>query len=806
MKSPVATSAAPAAVRDPESPVSARFGLTMRPWRARWIWFDDDGTAPNVYGYFRRSFRLDGAPQGGRLFIAADTRYQLFVNGRFVGRGAPQSQPYFQYYDEYDMDGLLRPGENCVAALVNHIGNLPDTRGGLLLEIADAQGGLVAASDDAWRALRSAAWQQNTHAYFPNKATPYQEFFDARREPAGWREETFDDRAWPAARIVGGLISERPPCAGPWSRLVARDIPFMTADPVRPVAVQRVEESLDLRNRSRPNDLAPGLSMVGRPLRYARLDDPEHLCRADGETVAQSSLDHHDRDFDGLYAPAVVLDFGRVVTARVRLRLQGPAGGMVDMGYAERLIDGRFNIAMECELADRLIMKDGEQTFETFAWKAFRYLKLRFRSCFEPVRLQSVEAVVSTYPFAERGAFVASDDTLQAVFNISRATLQLCSNEFLMDTPWREQAQWLGDVALVTVPGLRACFGDSVLARKFFLQAGQNQHPTGLLANVSNIVNYEWRYDIADYSLWWLRELRAHYLYTGDETLLHRLYPQALRILEAHVDRLNGDGLLEDMPYWPFIDWAPVERRGVCTAYNAIFYVALDALRQWAVWRGDAYIANTTAQLREGMRAAFHDRLFDPARGVYADARIDGERSAAISEHANMAAVWAGLCPAPLVPRIVEAVFESGRSDFTEAQPFFMTVVLAALERADRFDLALELVRRRWGRRMVERGATSVYEEWGRNGSWRDGAAYQGFLRSNSHAWSACPAEFLLRGLLQLEILEPGCRKIRWQPRRTPFDYRAVYPTPRGLLGADWSHGEMSLTVPDGIEIVEASR
>jgi hypothetical protein len=53
--------------------------------------------------------------------------------------------------------------------------------------------------------------------------------------------------------------------------------------------------------------------------------------------------------------------------------------------------------------------------------------------------------------------------------------------------------------------------------------------------------------------------------------------------------------------------------------------------------------------------------------------------------------------------------------------------------------------------------------------------------------------------LMGLEILEPGCRRVRLAPKRTEFDYRAVFPAPPGPIVAECSGGEVKTTVPDGI-------
>ena len=82
-----------------------------RKWRAKWIWSQVQGHETNVYYYFRKNFDLLSDPEGHHLFITSDTRYQLFLNSRFIGRGTPQSQPFFQYYDERAVGERLTAGQ-----------------------------------------------------------------------------------------------------------------------------------------------------------------------------------------------------------------------------------------------------------------------------------------------------------------------------------------------------------------------------------------------------------------------------------------------------------------------------------------------------------------------------------------------------------------------------------------------------------------------------------------------------------------------------------------------------------------------
>lgn len=370
-----------------------------------------------------------------------------------------------------------------------------------------------------------------------------------------------------------------------------------------------------------------------------------------------------------------------------------------------------------------------------------------------------------------------------------------------MDTPWREQAQWLGDVAAVTLGGLYACFGEVRLTGKFLRQAAANRHTTGLLASISNVVSHDWCHAIPDYSLWWVIGLWNHYMYTGDERYLNTLYHQAVEVIAAHLEYVNEAGFIEDMPYWVFIDWADIDRQGECAALNAIFRGALVALEQMARFKGDTFEERRAKSAGERLAAGFEARFFDPRRGCLADGRVDGVLSEKVSEHANMAAIRWGLVSREVAARIVRALYEEKSVRCTEAQPFFTAVALQALRRMGRTDLALDLIRDRWGRRMLARGATSTFEEWYTNGSWRSGE-FKGFLRTLSHAWSACPAEFLIRDLAGINILEAGSSRVAVWPFAAPFDYQVAFPTPRGTVVVRCEKGKTGVSAAPGIEIV----
>ena len=106
-------------------------------WLAKWIWCAGEPVPRNFYLYCRKSFKLSGNATEAPIDVTADSRYKLFVNGRFVGRGTARCDQRWQYYDTYDLAPFLSAGENVVAVIVHQFGVLGDYclgRGGLLLQ------------------------------------------------------------------------------------------------------------------------------------------------------------------------------------------------------------------------------------------------------------------------------------------------------------------------------------------------------------------------------------------------------------------------------------------------------------------------------------------------------------------------------------------------------------------------------------------------------------------------------------------------------------------------------------------------
>lgn len=208
---------------------------------ARWVWGSDDRSERNNWRYFRRTFDSPTGISRATLLITADSRYELNINGKYVGRGPARGFPFAYGYDSYDVTPDLLAGENNVIAVLannlnDHTMSYIKGEAGLLCEliIEDEAGQFQRISTDS-------QWRTTPVTTFNNAAPrisiqlDFEEQYDARQEVDGWTTTGFDDSNWLQAIEIG------PVGMAPWTNLEARTIPFLSEDPVAPAEVKAVE-------------------------------------------------------------------------------------------------------------------------------------------------------------------------------------------------------------------------------------------------------------------------------------------------------------------------------------------------------------------------------------------------------------------------------------------------------------------------------------------------------------------------------------------------------------------------------------
>ena len=129
---------------------------------------------------------------------------------------------------------------------------------------------------------------------------------------------------------------------------------------------------------------------------------------------------------------------------------------------------------------------------------------------------------------------------------------------------------------------------------------------------------------------------------------------------------------------------------------------------------------------------------------------------------------------------------------------------------------------------MLDLGATTFWEDfdldWAKNAGPIDrlpregeddihadfgGYCYVGHRHSLCHGWASGPTAWMSRHLLGVEILEPGCRKVRVKPYLGDLEWmEGAYPTPYGPIEIKQRRNadgvvETTVTAPPEVTVVE---
>ncbi|MCB9136337.1 MAG: alpha-L-rhamnosidase [Anaerolineales bacterium] len=168
------------------------------------IWPTDEAPAGHAVALFRKLFTRPEGFEQVQLAIFADTRYEVWVDGQFVGRGPARFTTTYHEYDTYDLNSLP-PGNHQIAVLVQWSPNLrraESTTPYLQAVITGKQNDrihLLEATGPEWKATLSTAWETQAVPVHPWQLIGTTELMDFREFPWGWTLVGFDDQLWPDA-------------------------------------------------------------------------------------------------------------------------------------------------------------------------------------------------------------------------------------------------------------------------------------------------------------------------------------------------------------------------------------------------------------------------------------------------------------------------------------------------------------------------------------------------------------------------------------------------------------------------------
>ena len=786
-------------------------------WKGKWIFIGYRSSLRNTYRRYRKTFSLQKKElKSATIRITAETRYLLWVNGQYVTRGPAKCYPWYQAYDTLDISAYLKPGKNSIAVLVHVIGKTTYSsiwrdKAGLLVdgEIKFKDGsGLRVDTDPSWKIIvdpaRSSEGQQ---LMLP---LSFQEIFDSRKDLPGWTLPDFDDSTWKKPDIFGKIpIGTVPAGTFPWSNMINREIPLLEEKITHFTGTTCFFRGTNDKNWQDNSKLMNHLEKEKR----IKADASNIRVEMNGQILSSILVKPAGKN----NFSAVVLDLGKTSVGCPRLKIKAATGGeVIDFYYATRHPDDELFMtvtqpndaknkkkqkvkkAPETEtghdgLADRYICKAGEQDFETFLFKGYRYLMLVFRNVVKPLKIAEINNNFVAYPVIHKGSFECSDETFNKIWKLCENGLRICMLDSYIDCPDREQAQWMFD-GLIEGETNFFSFGDKDLFRRLIRQCAQNQTPEGLLYAVFPVEHFV--LIIVDFNLHWLQAADRYYYYTKDKTILAEIFPVAEKNL-AWFEKLAGKEKLLKNPegLWLWLDWSTLKKSGTSARFNLQYMRTLQAMQRICKLTGKnaAPYKKQEAAVKKALIRTFYDKK----HGVWYENYNNGKLTQ-LSQHANALACLAGLPSGKGSLEILKQSFLKESKKKPIASAGFSFYVLESLFKLKEETKALDLIKEGWGF-MLKHGATSTWE------------TFFSLTRGTvCHGWSTHPIALLSKNVLGIKPVGPGWETFKFEPTKDLRITRAKgsVPTPYGEITAEWqrdANGKVvhSLNYPKEIRLVK---
>ena len=520
------------------------------------------------------------------------------------------------------------------------------------------------------------------------------------------------------------------------------------------------------------------------------------LNKGDGQAVLSTqtvcTLQSNDKQKGG-----VLLDFGKELHGGIRLicensntgkatRLRIRFGESASEAMADTLY-GSKNATNDHAIRDMMVQVPWLGKAE-IGNTGFRFVRIDVADTNSMVQLKEASAIFVYRDIPYLGSFKSSDERLNKIWETGAYTVHLNMQNYLWDGIKRDRLVWVGDMH-PEVMTINTVFGGNDVVPKS-LDLARDLTPST-----------EWMNGISSYSMWWILIQRDWYQYQGDKAYLQEQHDYLVALLDkltGYIDEHNRENLDGNR----FLDWPSSEDpKAVHAGLQAMMVMSLEAGSDLIEILGESDLCKKYRQAADRLKKHVPE--------------------AGNSKQAAALLALSGLMPADKADKILAA---DGAERMSTFYGYYM---LEARAKAGDYQGALDVIRDYWGG-MLDLGATTFWEDFDithKAGSARIDElipagmhdihgdfgkyCYIGYRHSLCHGWASGPTPWLTEYVLGIQVVAPGCKKIRVVPHLGDLQWvEGSFPTPYGVLKVrheKTANGKIKSDVqaPDGVEIVE---
>lgn len=419
----------------------------------------------------------------------------------------------------------------------------------------------------------------------------------------------------------------------------------------------------------------------------------------------------------------------------------------------------------------------------------FRFVRIDLLDNDRELLLKEVNAISVMCDIPYLGSFKSNDERLNKIWETGAYTVHLNMQEYLWDGIKRDRLVWVGDMHPEVMTILAVFGANEVVTKSLDFMKEITPLPGWMNGSYSS------------YSMWWLLIQHQWYMNTGDVNYLRKnkeyIYG-LLALLEENIDSVGKESFEGEC----FLDWPTRSNQiEVRKGMQALLAMCFDAGESIALTFNNKEKAGHYRTVSQKLKSYKHEFPKRKSPGALL--------------------AMAGI----LNPKVVndDLLIKDGVKDIST---FYGYYVLNAMAMGGNYQGAIDVIREYWGA-MLDLGATSFWEDfdidWTKNAGRIDEIVpdnkvdihrtygdycYKGFRHSFCHGWASGPTAWLSQYVLGVNIMSPGCKKIKIEPHLEDLEWvEGTYPTPYGLVHIKHTkdgNGKIKsvINAPNEIEII----
>ena len=284
---------------------------------------------------------------------------------------------------------------------------------------------------------------------------------------------------------------------------------------------------------------------------------------------------------------------------------------------------------------------------------------------------------------------------------------------------------------------------------------------------------------ISTFSLMWIWCVHDLMMWRDEPGLLGRLLPGVRATIDRFGLHRNEEGLLQDVPGWPFIDWVHPRFqsgevwRGGCPArgnfgisalVNLVYLLSLQKAVRLENYVGEPELAALFQRSAEATARAIRERFYSPDDSVL----LDDASGNHLSTHAQIYGILSGVLSPKEGSEALDLAERSGWVPPGYMFRFYQFEALRLLGRAGEIVDRLQA----W-QEMLDKNSFTVWE-------------HLEPTRSDCHGWSGHPLFHLPCSVAGIRPAAPGFREVLVAPQPGPLRrIRSTVAHPRGMVRMD---------------------